>query len=193
MTINDLNLIKAELYEGASRAVKALIVQSFTEVNVKTGNQFEAALFSTIPAGASTHLLLTTGSSPVIIKGFGIQSRNGDTERIVYRGATSTLGASVPTYSLNDILGTSPESTLNAVTNVNLEGATAVFAPRTKLAAEGSNQSPAQPSQPIEGIENVLRPSTQYTMEVTNLNEVAPVDVEFYITWYEGVIEEFRE
>lgn len=193
MQINDLNLIKAKLYESMTRAVKAIITQSFTEVNVKTGNQFESSLYTTIPAGTSTYLRFTTGSEPVIIKGFDVQSRNGDLERMVYRGATSTLGAAVPRYNLNDILGNSPESTLNVVTSVNLTGADIVFAPRTKLASEGSNQTPAPPSQPIEGIENILRPSTEYTMQVTNLSGTEPVDVEFYLTWYEGVIEEFRE
>lgn len=192
--LNRLMRLYYKYYEQVGRAVKAVITQNFTEVNVKTGNQHEASLVATIPAASSSYIMFKTTDKPVIIKGFDIQARSGDTERMVYRGSVSrTLGSTINPYNPNDINPVASTVQLNVVTAVDLTGSPIVFAPRTKFTAAGSNQTPAPPAAPVPGIENILRPNTEYFLEITNLDIDNPADVEFYLTWYEGVIEEFRE
>lgn len=190
MQLNDLMQYVYARLRLMFLGLRAVVVQPFTELNVKTGSQFSASSFVTLPAGSSAYIAFVTGSKPCILKGRDIQVQGGNVRVRVFKDAPHTQQLAIPVYGQNDIFQNTKTVTLYEASGVNLTGLSPTFSPRYFLAAVGSNQTPASPSSGVTGLETILAPNTVYIQELTSLNTSGDINVEFFATWYEGVIEE---
>ena len=62
--MSGLNTLWLRVFQGR----RAVVFHNYTEVHVKTGRQRVASAILTVNAGATTHIGVTTGNDPVVIK-----------------------------------------------------------------------------------------------------------------------------
>lgn len=82
---------------------KAVTVQPFTELNSKSGRQYEAAFYiPSLPDGATADLAFTVGAEPVLIKDIETQFASVAVSVQFFKSPTFTGGTVVDVYNLND-------------------------------------------------------------------------------------------
>lgn len=62
--MSGLNTLWLRVFQG----LRAVVFQNYTEVNIKTGRQRVASTILTVNATTTTHIGVTTGNDPVVIK-----------------------------------------------------------------------------------------------------------------------------
>jgi hypothetical protein len=169
---------------GVFVGTRAMTVQNYTEVNVKTGRQYEVSSLSlSVPAAANRDIILITGNSPIVIKAREITFNGSRLEARAYVGPTYTGGVAVPYFNLNTrnpVAGTVQILGGVTVTNVGTEGA----APTYALGGAGIGSSVVSTHR-VAGAERVLAANTVNLLRTTNTDSVAQ-DIVTYATWYEG-------
>jgi hypothetical protein len=169
---------------GVFTGTRAATVQNYTEVNVKTGRQYEvSSLALAVPAAANRDIILITGNSPVVIKARELTFNGARLEARAYVSPTYTGGVAVPYFNLNTrnpVAGTVQILGGVTVTNVGTEGA----APTYALGASGIGASVVSTHR-VAGSERVLAANTVNLLRTTNTDSVAQ-DIVTYATWYEG-------
>lgn len=171
-------------WDKAFRGLRALVTQSYTEANVKSGLQFEASGYNaTVAAGTNFDVEFNTGSKRVIIKDRQVSFTGAGVTINVYEAPTTSGGTAGTVYNLNRI---------NPVaTTVSHKIAPTVSAPGTQIGATayglgGTGVGPTEVSSfAAPDVERVLKPNTKYLLRITN-NDAAAQKIAAYITWYEG-------
>lgn len=171
-------------WDKAFRGLRALVTQSYTEANVKSGLQFEASVYNaTVAAGTNFDIEFQTGTKPVIIKDRQVAFTGAGITINVYEAPTTSAGTAGTVYNLNrrnPIAATASYKTAPTVTAAGTQvGA-------TTYGLGGTGAGPSSVSAFVTpGVERVLKPSTKYLLRITN-NDAAAQRIAAYITWYEG-------
>lgn len=173
----------SRLLSGMEGGQRAVITQPYTEVNVKRGLQFEASVATTLAGGASTDIIVQTGSLPIIVKGRDVQYFGEGLSIRLFKSPTYTGGSPIAIYNLTDI---NPQATtVNILAGVTVtDVGTEIAAPRTFL-GDSSLGAHYNASTTIDGLERPFSANSVYLQRITNLDTVA-VDIAAYTSWYEG-------
>lgn len=167
-----------------TNGLRALTSQSYTEVNVKKGQQYElSADTPTLANAANIDVIFTTGTLPVIIKSRQVKFNGASLLTRVYRSPTYTGGTVTPYFNLNDINPVAGLSLVRTTPTVTAPG-TEFGAPTFDIGSTGQGNSSLS-TYAITGIERVLQPNTTYLLRITN-DSGATQRVSSYLTWYEG-------
>lgn len=174
------------VYKLLAEGKLGTVSQSFTEVNVKTGQQFWTRhLFVDIPVGASRYMLYRTGPNPSIFKTRIVKTNSDNVYYRFYYDPTITAdGTPIPVENPNEVTPQTSEIT-------QFHGTT--FSAKGQLAAQDwipgavdlGGRSAGQ--YVTEGFERVSAANRDYLIEVEN-DGTNPVTVEIFYTWYEGQI-----
>lgn len=169
---------------GTYEGLRAITAQSYTEVNVKTGSQFEASLFRTALAGAGTvAVAIETGSKPVIMKAIQISLDGSGVTLQIFKDPAYSAGNSVDIFNLTEI---NPMAT-----TVTMTDDVTVSDPGTEIAAPIYYIGSTQPgigsggTSGVVGLERLLEASSVYLIRATS-RDVSAMDISNYMTWYEG-------
>ena len=186
LNINDMKYKFFSLMERMMQGVGAVTTQSYTEVNIKRGVQYEASGVFTIPAGESVDLVYISGSKPVTLKGREVFFTGENVTLSVYKNPTYTGGTSIPFYNMTQINPVAGEAQLLGGVTVTDAG-TKILADRVLLGSttQGSKVSTTGAT---EGLDHVFAPDTTYLERITNNNGDA-CTVSIYLTWYEGELD----
>lgn len=165
--------------------LRAFVVQSYTEANVKNGLQYEFSGDTPVfAAGAANRLIFITGAKPVIIKSRVLSFTATKVTATVYRSPTYTGGTPQTPFNLNDINPVT--STVTVITGATVTNNGTQFGAVNYLygtSGVGNSQSGTFVS---PGIERVLQPNTTYMLETVNSGE-GTHSISAYLTWYEGI------
>lgn len=171
-------------WDKAFKGLRALVTQSYTEVNVKNGLQFEASGYNAAVAAAGNFdVEFQTGAKPVIIKDRQIAFTGTGITINVYEAPTTSAGTAGTVYNLNRInpvAATASFKTAPTVTAVGTQVATTNYG----IGGSGVGQTIVSAFS-SQGAERVLKPNTKYLLRITN-NDAAAQKVAAYFTWYEG-------
>lgn len=172
--------IDERVYNG----LKGLTMQSFVEANSKNGTQFELGFSNdTLAAGASMHLILTTGSKSVLIKNRQVTFTSAVNETTVYKAPTFTVGTSIPTFNMNTEL--LYPSLTTAKTNATITNNGTQVSATTVTYGANASENKAVGTYSATGAERVLQANTSYLLLITNKDTVTS-KVAVYISFYEG-------
>jgi hypothetical protein len=170
--------LNGQLVDGG----KAITVQTFAELNSKSGDQYEVAQY--LPSADAADLLIVTGSQPVIIKvvdfvvdGDGVQFR-------LFKNPDATADGALTGYCLNADIGAQPETTVHVSDTVTNEGTPVT--PLVTIIGSSTPGSASSPTASIRGLERILAPNTQYLLRRNSLTDAQSQRMSFYMTWYEG-------
>lgn len=175
-----------DYWSKAFTGLRALVVQNYTEANVKNGLQFEmSGNNDAVAAGGNVDIVFTVGSKPVIVKERIVAFTGTKITAQVFEAPTVTggTGTTVVVYNLNRI---SPAATTvsallgQTVTN----NGTKVGADTVAYGGSGVGQSVVS-TFAAQGAERILKPNTKYLLRITN-GDAAAQKIAVYATWYEG-------
>ena len=169
---------------GTYEGLRAITAQSYTEVNVKTGSQFEASLFRpALGAAGTVAVAIITGDKPVIMKAVQISLDGSGVTLQIFKDPAYSAGNSVDIFNLTEI---NPMAT-----TVTMTDDVTVTDPGTEIAAPLYYIGSTQPgvgsggTSGVVGLERVLEPNSVYLIRATS-RDTAAQDVSNYMTWYEG-------
>lgn len=174
-----------QFFDKIRRGTGAIVIQNYTEANVKNGLQFYMRQeWTNVAVAASVNLTFTTGAKPAIIKSREL-TFNGSSKvlYLAHEGTAATGGSAVTVGNENRI---SPVATTVSVAHTVTAGS--LPAPFRIKAVYGSGSTQAGGSRigtDIFGRETVLKPNTQYLVIIQNVAGSA-ADIQFELTWYEG-------
>jgi hypothetical protein len=183
LNINDMKYKFFSLMDRMMQGVGAVTMQTYTEVNIKRGVQYEASGVFTIPAGESVDLVYIAGSTPVILKGREVFFTGEQITFEVFKNPTYTGGTSIPVYNLTQINPVAAKSSLLGGATVTDAG-TKILADRVLLGSTSVGNR-TSPTESVEGLEHVFEANTTYLERITN-NNGDDAKVSIYLTWYEG-------
>lgn len=174
--------VNEQLFDG----IKALTVQSFSEVNSKLGTQYEASFYLGALAGqASVDIVIIVGSDPIAFKEIQLLFDNPLISTQIFRGPTYSDGSPITVYNLNDEQAVSGTASLIGGVNTTVVG-TPVGPKIYSLGSEGiGNRTIGAVSQGT-GVERILWPGATYLYRVTNETLATPTRISGVATWYQG-------
>lgn len=174
------------VYKLLAEGKLGTVTQSFTEINVKTGQQFFTRhQFLDIPVGESRYMLYRTGADPSIFKQRVVKTNSDNVYyRFYYDPVITADGTPIEIKNPNEV---TPQS--SAITQFH----STTFSDMGTLAAQDwipgaagvGNTSSGQYD--TEGFERISAANRDYLIEVENAGS-GPVSVEIFYTWYEGPI-----
>lgn len=186
--MSGLNTLWLRVFQG----LRAVVFQSYTEVNVKTGRQRVASTILTVNAGATTHIGVITGSDPVIIKS-RLLNQIGST-RIEYyaRSDLSFTGAAsgniIPIRNPNNITKVPIGIQMwHSVTPGTPTGSTEQYLDPFPIFAAGNNAQSRIGADTL-GLEYVLKPNTNHVFSIANTG-TGNATVHWWQTLYEGPLD----
>ena len=165
--------------------LKAWVIQSYTEANVKNGLQFEASFdFTNVAAGNGRIIAFRTTSKKAIVKARKINFSGAKITARVFKGGTITETTNQnDIFNLSDINPQPPTVELFPNATFTVAG-TEFGAPNFTYGSEGLGGR-ALGSFGIEGVERNLNDNQLYYLQVTN-NDTVAANFSVYLTWYEG-------
>lgn len=167
---------------------KAITSQSFTELNSKTGRQYEASFYqASLAASGVSDIAFEVGDDPVLIKDVGIQFTSAITSLQVFKGPTFTGGAGITIYNLNDAGAVTPTSIVTGGVSTSDTGA-AVSPKQYSLGAEGIGERLLSTTGIGVGVERVLEAGATYLFRITNEDDTNATMIAGLATWYQGPI-----
>lgn len=176
------NGIDQRVYTG----LQGITTQPFVEINAKNGTQFEAASYlSSLPANGSVDTIITTGSLPVLIKGFDIIADGAGVTVTLYESPTFSGGVTVNSYNLSAASSNTSLSVVLAgvtTTDVGVQKSSTI----TILGVKTPGNSKSSPSTGLPGLDRVLKPNTTYLRRITSIDSSETQRLSLYTTWYEG-------
>lgn len=180
-------LMSQDVPADAFNGFAAMIIQNYTEANVKNGVQYEFSGDNLALANLGTiDTIFTTGANPVVIKGRTVKFNGSHLTTRVYRAPTYTGGAIAPYFNLNDRNPVSGSATIRTGAAVSAPG-TEFGAPTFDVGSVGQGNSSLSTFS-VFGIERLLAPNTAYLQRITN-DSGATQEVSSYLTWYDGGVD----
>lgn len=173
--------------EGAFEGLRAMIIQSYVESNVKLGLQYEIGFYNpALAAEATVYFILQTGNNPIVLKGRRLEFDGLGIQSTVFENPTFTGGDAAPIYNLNHKNPVVGEVVLLTSPSVTDEG-TQVQATKTFLGASlNGNQIQVETGQEAGGIEYIYAPNTAYLFKVESIDSSDTQRLSSYATFYEG-------
>lgn len=164
---------------------QAIVVQNYTEANVKNGLQYYMRLHSASVAVAGVlNLRFQTGVKPVIIKAREVSFNATNTvEYVAQEGGTYTGGTVVAVENENRI--NPVPSTVLLSTGGTIGGTPVVFRRKRIYSAGSTIAGSAKVGTDLLGRETVLKPNTLYTVTMTNVSG-ATAEMQLELSWFEG-------
>lgn len=174
------------LINSAINKTFAITFQNFIELNVKRGQQWETSqLFRDIPAGGEKVFLFRTGDLNVIVKNRVIRTNAEDVSYLLSTNPTiSSTGDPDGIYNLNEEYQEELQSEIYLDPTVSSQGDLRLVDWIPGSAQIGGR---SQGGFATDGIERVLSPNSDYLLVIRNDGD-GPVDVSYYLTFYEGVV-----
>ena len=165
---------------------QAIIVQNYTEANVKNGLQYYMRLHAASVAVAGIlNLRFQTGAKPVIIKAREVAFNATNTvEYVAQEGGTYAGGTAVAVWNENRI--NPVPSTVLLSTGGTIGGTPVVFRRKRIYSAGGTTGGSSKVGTDGLGRETVLKPNTLYTVTLTNVAG-ATAEIQLELSWFEGV------
>lgn len=167
---------------------KAITSQSFTELNSKTGRQYEASFYDdALAASGVADIAFEVGDDPVLMKDVAIQFTSLVISLQVFKGPTFTGGNAITIYNMYEGGAVSPTSTVTG--NVSTSDAGTPISP-----TEYSLGATAQGNRLISsgaggvGVERVLSAGETYLFRITNEDDTNASMIAGLATWYQGPI-----
>lgn len=186
--MSGLNTLWLRVFQG----LRAVVFHNYTEVHVKTGSQRVASAILTVNAGATTHIGVTTGNDPVVIKSRLI-SQIGST-RIEYsaRSDLSFTGAVsgniIPIRNPNNITKVPISIQMwHSVTPGTPTAATVQYLDQFPIFAAGNNAQ-SRIGADASWLEYVLKPNTSHVFSIANTG-TGNATVHWWQTFYEGPLD----
>lgn len=166
---------------------RALTVQDYTSVNVKTGYQrIISKLFAGVAVGATVNIGFRTGANKIIIKSRLIQLSGGD--QIDYRattGATWTGGTNdVPVVNPNLVDPVASLCTVRSNVTVTVPG-TLYLQPYYIFGGGANTGNSSSVGGDVAGLEYVLPANTDFIWTITN-SGTSVAKVFWWLTFFEG-------
>jgi len=164
---------------------KALTTQTFTELNSKSGSQFEAAIYeANLASGETADVIVQTGDDPLIFKDV-IAGFDGDhLSTQWFRNPDYTGGSEIPAYAFNDE-GADPQL-------FTLLGGATVADPGTPvgpkihtIGTDGQANRRVSTVSEAVGVERILASNAVYLFRFTNENN-SDTRLTAAATWYQG-------
>lgn len=172
--------------ESLRNGTQAIIVQSYTEANVKNGLQYYVRLHApTVAVAGVLNLRFQTGVKPVIIKAREVSfNATNIVEYVAQEGGTYTGGSAVPVENENRV--NPVPSTVLLSTGGTIGGTPIVFRRKRIYSAGSTASGSSKVGTDILGRETVLKPNTLYTITLTNVAG-ATAEIQLELSWFEGV------
>ena len=174
------------------RGDRAVPFQNYTEINVKTGRQRVASAILTVNAGATTHIGVTTGNEPVVIKSRLINQIGSTRVEYSARSDLSFTGA----VSGNIINIRNPNNITKVPIGIQMwhsatpgtpTGATVQYLDPFPIFAAGNNAQSRIGADSL-GLEYVLKPNTSHVYSIANTG-TDNATVHWWQTFYEGPLD----
>lgn len=177
--------IKIGVNPGVINGSEALTVQAFTELNCKSGRQYEASAYiPVLAAGTSSDIVFEIGDEPVILKEVILQFDSKVISTASYRSPDYTGGALLDVYNMSDRDPVAQDIVIKlgvAVSSVGVQISPTI----TTIGSEGVGNLRIGSISAPAGIERILRENTNYLLRVTNLDTIA-ARISAHATWYQG-------
>lgn len=160
---------------------RAITVQTYLDVNIKLGAQFEGSTLLTLEGGGINYTVFITGSLPVILKGRYLTYSGAGIGGDIYKAPTYSGGVVTPYQNGNDI---NPKAGLSSI----LVGATVQQLGTLKFAPTYSFRGDSPQSKGGEGVlggEKILAANTTYLLVLTSLDTLQQKASSF-LSWFEG-------
>lgn len=179
-----------ELPDGLFAGNAGMIMQPYTEMNVKRGVQFFARAAwpnaSPIGAGATVKMHLVTGSKPILLK---LRELTFTAEELVLRLYANPTGVAAGTdLTIKNYNQVNPVATTvtTAKKNVTTVSDGTELEPNDPEYFYGANAASGrvQSQSPI-GLERVIGPNSSLLVTLTNTTAQA-ARAQYFLTWYEG-------
>ena len=186
--MSGLNTLWLRVFQG----LRAVVFHNYTEVNIKLGRQRVASAILTVNAGATTHIGVTTGSDPVVIKS-RLLNQIGST-RVEYSAQSDlSFTGAVPGNIIN-IRNPNNMTKVpigiqmwHSVTPGTPTGATVQYLDPFPIFAAGNNAQSRIGADTL-GLEYVLKPNTSHVFSIANTG-TGNATVHWWQTLYEGPLD----
>lgn len=173
------------LFDKIREGTNAVVVQNYTEANVKNGLQFYMRHeFTGVAVAATVNLRFTTGDKPVIIKSREV-TFNGSSKVTysAFEGTSATGGTAITVRNENLI---APVATTVTIAHTTTPGTLPTpFRVKSIFGAGSSTGGGSRIGTDVLGRETVLKPNTQYLVTLRN-DAGSTGDIQFELSWYEG-------
>ena len=147
---------------------KAVTTQSLTEVHVKKGEQFEAALYqASLAASGTIDLVVQTGAKTVQFKTLRTQFDSELLSSQLFKGPSFTGGTSLPIYNLNDKDALASTITLLAGVTTSDPGV-AVGAKNYSIGTAGQGNRAVTALSQEADIDRILEANSEYLLRIIN-------------------------
>lgn len=184
-TVGAQNAALTVVDESLRNGTQAVIVQSYTEANVKNGLQYYMRLHAASVAVAGVlNLRFQTGAKPVIIKAREVSfNATNIVEYVAQEGGTYTGGSAVSVENENRV--NPVPSTVLLSTGGTIGGTPVVFRRKRIYSAGSTTGGSSKVGTDVLGRETVLKPNTLYTVTLTNVAG-ATAEIQLELSWFEG-------
>ena len=174
--------------ESLRNGTQAVIVQNYTEANVKNGLQYYMRLHApTVAVAGVLNLRFQTGAKPVIIKAREVSfNATNIVEYVAQEGGTYTGGSAVSVENENRI--NPVPSTVLLSTGGTISGTPVVFRRKRIYSAGSTAGGGSKVGTDVLGRETVLKPNTLYTVTLTNVAG-ATAEIQLELSWFEGALD----
>jgi len=173
-----------EVFNG----LRAVNTQSYTESNVKLGQQFYVQTqIPVLEHGTFYDAVLITGALPVLVKDRQVYVSGNLVSYQAFKGPTYSGGTPITIQNFNDISpGTSTVQLLAGVTTT-ATGTSWGDAQRVYGANSASNRVGAGL---VPGGDKILAPNKAYLVRFSNLDTTTgtagEANIDYFLSWYEG-------
>lgn len=174
------------LIKSAINGSFAVTTQTYVELNVKRGSQWEFfSLFRDVPVGGEKAVLFRTGDKNCIIKNRILQSNKEDAEFYLSKNATITsTGMPYEVINLNEVYQEPLETAYYENPVVAAQGDLKLL---DWIPGEKGISNRSTGGFVTTGLERVLQPNSDYLLVIKN-NAEQTADMSLYITFYEGIV-----
>ncbi len=179
--------LKVAIDEGVVGGNQAITTQSFTELNSKSGTQYESAVYTpALTGGESLFFTLQVGVNPVLIKDVLLQFNSDTISTTIFKNPVVVNGGPIEVFNLNDAGAVASDVVLMAGVDVISTG-TQVGPEIYTIGEVGQGNRAVSTVGINSGIERVLEANNTYMYRITNKDTNAGA-VSGLITWYQGTL-----
>lgn len=170
---------------------KAVTVQPFTELNSKTGRQWQAAFFQaaigTSNPGNTVDLIFINGAERVLIKDILAQFNSKRLSYQLFKTPSYSGGTPIDYYNLNDEDAVAADFSILGSASVTSPGT--AKGPRVRgIGTQDVGNRPISVLAPASGVERVLSANATYLFRFINEDTANTMDLSALATWYQGPI-----
>lgn len=178
---------KIEIQPEVTGGDQAVTIQTFSELNSKTGRQYQIGLYNpALAVGANADLIIVVGDEDVIIKGVSTQFTGELISATTYKDPVYTGGTPLPYYNFNDRDAVPGTLQLLAGATVTSPG-TQVGPTLTSIGAPTSGNRVQTSISLPQGAERIFPAGGTYLFRTINLSDEI-IKTSTVATWYQGPI-----